>query len=212
MSLISLYLSKRIKLILIAYLFFILLISNAFSLSDSFNENYYFSHFVVDEGRYQDFNSSEPGRNMWPGAWIYFVFISVLAGIISGLRKYELSRIRLRNRMWISEMETIKLKELNKLKSQLFLNISHEFRTPLTLIKGPLEQLREEEKDPQKRDSLRIMLVNASLLLNLINQLIDLSKLESDHYDIKPERGDIAGFLRGITLSFSSLQNRNQSN
>lgn len=141
----------------------------------------------------------------WQQNWVYFLYLIILAGIISGFRKYELSRISLKNRMRISEIETIKLKELNSLKSRFFSNISHEFRTPLTLIKGPLEQLSEEEKDQKKRNSFKMMLANASLLLQLINQLLDLSKLESDHYHIKPGRGDVIGLIKGIALSFSSL-------
>jgi DNA-binding response OmpR family regulator/nitrogen-specific signal transduction histidine kinase len=105
----------------------------------------------------------------------------------------------------IAAIETAKLKEIDQLKSQFFANISHEFRTPLTLIKGPLEQLIDSENDLQKKVSLQLILSNASRLLQLINQLLDLSRLESDNYYVRAQRGDIPDFVKGVVFSFSSL-------
>ena len=141
----------------------------------------------------------------WQQTWIYFLYLFVVAVIILGFRKYELTRIRLKDRMRIADFETKKLKELDHLKSQFFANISHEFRTPLTLIKGPLEELIDEEADPQKINVLRKMHDNSSRLLQLINQLLDLSRLESDNYNLKAQTGDIVGYIKGITMSFASL-------
>jgi signal transduction histidine kinase/ligand-binding sensor domain-containing protein/DNA-binding response OmpR family regulator len=141
----------------------------------------------------------------WNRSPMYIVYFIVIAAMFYGLRKYELSRISLRNRYRISSFETTKLREVDQMKSQFFANISHEFRTPLTLIKGPLEQLYGGEEDPQRKKSLKMIISNASRLLQLINQLLDLSRLESDNYLIRARRGDILGFVRGIFFSFSSL-------
>ncbi len=141
----------------------------------------------------------------WHQTWTYFIYLFMITSIIGGIRKYELSRIRLRDRMRLANIEAVKLKELDQLKSQFFANISHEFRTPLTLIKGPLEQLSEAESDIHKKTSLMMILSNASRLLQLINQLLDLSKTGSDNYTVKAGRGDILGFIRGLTFSFASL-------
>ena len=137
--------------------------------------------------------------------WIYLLFLFAVAGIIIGFRKYELTRLKLKNRMRIADFETKKLKELDHLKSQFFANISHEFRTPLTLIKGPLEELIDEETDLQKIKVLKKMHINSSRLLRLINQLLDLSRLESGSYSLKVQAGDILGYIKGITMSFASL-------
>ncbi|MFO7924128.1 MAG: two-component regulator propeller domain-containing protein [Bacteroidales bacterium] len=141
----------------------------------------------------------------WQQTWIYLLYLFVVAVIILGFRKYELTHIRLKDRMKIADFETKKLKELDHLKSQFFANISHEFRTPLTLIKGPLEELIDEETDPQKINVLRKMHTNSSRLLQLINQVLDLSRLESDNYNLKAQTGDIVGYIKGITMSFASM-------
>ena len=141
----------------------------------------------------------------WKHSWLLFVYLSAIAGIIAGMRKYEMSRIHLRNSIRIANIETRKLKEVDQLKSQFFANISHEFRTPLTLIKGPLEELRENEEDLNKKESLKMVITNASRLLQLINQLLDLSRLENDNYSVKAGRGDILAFTRGVVYSFASL-------
>ena len=150
-------------------------------------------------------NNIRNSRHWWLNNWIYFVYLVVLGGIGLGFRKYELSRIKLKESMRIANMETDKLKELDHLKSQFFANISHEFRTPLTLIKGPLENLIEEENDVQKNYSLKLMLANVSRLLQLINQLLDLSSIESGNYNIRAVRGNILEFIEGLTWSFKSL-------
>jgi signal transduction histidine kinase/ligand-binding sensor domain-containing protein/DNA-binding response OmpR family regulator len=141
----------------------------------------------------------------WNRTPMYLVYILAIAAMFYGLRKYELSRIRLRNRARIANFEAAKLKEVDHLKSRFFANISHEFRTPLTLIKGPIEQLYTGEENPQRKKSLKLIISNASRLLQLINQLLDLSRLESDNYHIRARRGDILGFVKGILFSFSSL-------
>ena len=103
------------------------------------------------------------------------------------------------------ELETEKLRELDHIKSQFFANISHEFRTPLTLILGPLEQLLVETETEQIRQrKLLLMRSNAQKLKVLINQLLDLSKIESRNYPVKAAKGNLAAFLKGITMSFAS--------
>ncbi len=99
------------------------------------------------------------------------------------------------------------LKEMDRIKSRFFANISHEFRTPLTLIMGPIEQiLSGSVKGEQAQEKkLRLMLRNSQRLLNLINQLLDLSKLESGKMKLAASRQDIVPFLKGILASFEVL-------
>lgn len=100
-----------------------------------------------------------------------------------------------------------KLKEMDKIKSRFFANISHEFRTPLTLILGPLEQMiaacGETEKETKRK--LTLMLRNAQRLLRLINQLLELSKLDSGKMKLQAVKTDILSFIKGITDSFQLL-------
>jgi len=95
-----------------------------------------------------------------------------------------------------------KLKEMDKMKSRFFANISHEFRTPLTLIMGPLEQLIKNPKYLDLKGKIGIMLRNSRRLARLINQLLDLSKLDSSKMKLQASEQDIISFTKGIAASF----------
>ena len=104
--------------------------------------------------------------------------------------------------------QTIRLKELDKVKSTFFANISHEFRTPLTLILNSLSDRISNVKaseDKSELEQLEVMLRNARRLLNLINQLLDLSKLESGHMKLSAENCNLNDLLKVVHNSFSSL-------
>ncbi len=104
-----------------------------------------------------------------------------------------------------------RLRELDHAKTTFFNNISHEFRTPLTLNIGPLENALTGFYGPLSDDlrvQLSIVLRNARRLLRLINQLLDISKLENGKMLLRPRRGDIASFLEGITYSFTAFAER----
>lgn len=102
----------------------------------------------------------------------------------------------------------LRQKELGDLKSRFFANISHEFRTPLTLIIGPLEDMMQDGSPEKLTAVLPEMHRNSLHLLRLINQLLDLSRLDSKSYHIRTTRKDIIPFVRQIVHSFSSLAER----
>lgn len=96
-----------------------------------------------------------------------------------------------------------KLKELDNLKSRFFANISHEFRTPLTLISGPINQkLSEGQLEEKERQEFEMIDRNSRQLLLLVDQLLDLSKLESGGYKLKIRKEDIVQLLKTLTSSF----------
>jgi signal transduction histidine kinase/DNA-binding response OmpR family regulator len=95
-----------------------------------------------------------------------------------------------------------KLKEMDSIKSRFFANISHEFRTPLTLIMGPLEQMLSDSRDTQQQEKLDMMLRNSRRLLTSINQLLDLSRFDSGKMKLKAACQDVVSFMRGIFSSF----------
>jgi signal transduction histidine kinase/DNA-binding response OmpR family regulator len=97
------------------------------------------------------------------------------------------------------------LKSLDELKTNFFTNISHEFRTPLTLIMGPAEELATDASTPATRRSGSLILRNAQRLLRLVNQLLDLSKLEAGAMELLPTAGDVAGLARQQAATFASL-------
>ena len=106
----------------------------------------------------------------------------------------------------VIEVQAEQLRELDRVKTRFFSNISHEFRTPLTLNIGPLENALSGLYGPipdALRGQLTIMLRNARRLLRLINQLLDLSKLEHGGLELHTKRLDLAEFARGVAMSFS---------
>ncbi|MEM7367877.1 MAG: ATP-binding protein [Bacteroidota bacterium] len=105
----------------------------------------------------------------------------------------------------LKESEAANLRELDQLKSRFFANISHEFRTPLTLILGPLQKLLNSSEPGQPDTFYHLMQRNANRLLDLINQLLDLSKLEAGKLNLQPLQADVVPFLRMLAGNFESL-------
>lgn len=113
----------------------------------------------------------------------------------------------------VIEEQADQLRELDRLKTRFFSNISHEFRTPLTLNIGPLENALTGLYGPVPdvlKKQLQIMLRNARRLLRLINQLLDLSKLESGRMELQKKRINIVQFVEGVVFSFTAFTEQNQ--
>lgn len=108
------------------------------------------------------------------------------------------------------EKQAHQLRELDQIKSDFFANISHEFRTPLTLIKGQLENVIGIVKDEAVKKKLNIAFNNSNRLNRLINQVLDLSKLESGKLKLEIEMTDIVSLLKNRVASFDSLAEQNK--
>jgi signal transduction histidine kinase/DNA-binding response OmpR family regulator len=141
---------------------------------------------------------------------------AILALVVMGaLFQFFRNRQRLRQKesalaVQLERAEADKLREIDKLKSNFFANISHEFRTPLTLILGPLEQMLSGALQGDLQKYYRIMQRNAVRLLQLVNQLLDLSRLESGRMLLQVNRCDWVSLVRAIAFSFESLAERKQ--
>ena len=141
-------------------------------------------------------------------ALIFLVLISV---IFLALRSRLLKRRREAEITAEKEhLEAEKLRALDKIKSSFFTNISHEIRTPLTLIMSPLEQMLNGSLKGSTAKYHKIMYRNGKRLQALINQLLDLSKIESGHLQLNLVEGDLSQFLSVISSSFNSLADRKQ--
>lgn len=144
----------------------------------------------------------------WYKTWWALTFYAILIGCgLYALRRVVLIRERLKLDFQLQEREKEQIQELDRLKTNFFTNISHEFRTPLTLIISPLEKYLTENKDiPQpQRKRTEAIYRNAQQLQKLINQLLDLSKLEAGKLSPSITQNDIVEFLEQITESFRSL-------
>lgn len=125
---------------------------------------------------------------------------------------FRLQRSRNRKTKQLLEIQEFlndKLKEIDRIKSAFFANISHEFRTPLTLILIPLEDELKNRSGSDK-ESLLLMKRNANRLLELVNQLLDLSRLEAGKMKFQLQHSDIHALLKLLAASFESLAQHRQ--
>jgi signal transduction histidine kinase/DNA-binding response OmpR family regulator len=143
----------------------------------------------------------------WQTWYAYLLYGLIVAGIILRYRRFLINRAKLRLAVEVERIEKEKVLEIEQMKSRFFANISHEFRTPLTLIRGPLVDLEKQDKDPipMKREVLGIMKRNTVRLQNLINQLLDISRMETGTVRLQVSEGKLESLLRTIILSFLSL-------
>ena len=98
-----------------------------------------------------------------------------------------------------------RLRALDQEKTRFFTNITHEFRTPLTLMLGPAAQIAADTHEPATRQQAQLVERNAQRLLHLINQLLDLSRIEAGQQALCLAPGEAVGFVRGLVGSFESL-------
>lgn len=108
--------------------------------------------------------------------------------------------------------EAKQLHEMDEMKFRFFTNISHEFRTPLTLIISPVEKLLREAKTDDEKSLLSIIHRNANGLLELVNQLLDFRKLDVQKDTLNLSVGDVVAFIKDICYSFTELANRKSIN
>lgn len=140
----------------------------------------------------------------WQTWWAYILYALFIVSILYSFRQYEMKRVKLRNDLQLKAFEAEKLQEVDQLKSQFFANISHEFRTPLTLILGLLQKFESSTTNKKAIKDYNIMRRNAVKLLQLINQLLELSKLESGAAKLQASEYDIISFVKMIFVSFAS--------
>jgi signal transduction histidine kinase/ligand-binding sensor domain-containing protein/DNA-binding response OmpR family regulator len=164
----------------------------------------------------------------WKTSWAYLAYVIIIGTILYSTYRIRVHRLQLSHQLQIEHLEAEKMHEVDRMKSRFFANISHEFRTPLTLILGPIQkwksrigpdlQVGEEENAPttphggfqpltntgELRHDLGMAERNAHRLLRLINQLLDLSKLEAGAMKLRASRMNIVPLIKGIAYSFES--------
>ena len=139
----------------------------------------------------------------WRSIWAFLLY-----GIIIGLGLYGLiwimkSKARLKQKLELEYLETKRIEENNIAKLDFFTNISHEFRTPLTLILGPLQQILANYNGTNEMyKKLLVIEGSANHLLSLINRLMDFRKLENHQVTLESAEGNIVKFTKEIFLSF----------
>ena len=169
------------------------------------------------------FKIKPPWYMTWWAFTLYGLTLLVLMFFVVRWRSHKLERDKQKLEYTIKErtkeireknvqlsQQSEKLKEMDKVKSRFFANISHEFRTPLTLIMSPLEQMLSHSRDKQQKKQYNVMLRNSQRLLTLINQLLDLSRFDSGKMQLHAVCQNIVPFLKGTLGSFHMLVQQNQ--
>lgn len=133
---------------------------------------------------------------------VYFVVFCLLVLLLTYTirRRAEMKYLRQQE---LDEFR--RMRDLDSMKLKFFTNVSHEFRTPLTLILTPTERLLKVIDDDQIRAQIELIQRNARRLLNLVNQLLDFRKLEQDNIQLKPLKGDLISFLHEASNAFVDL-------
>jgi signal transduction histidine kinase/DNA-binding response OmpR family regulator/ligand-binding sensor domain-containing protein len=141
--------------------------------------------------------------------FLVLYFIVALALVIIGLRMYS-TRVRWKNEVKIVRMEKAHAEEIALTKQQFFTNISHELRTPISLILPPIQQtLKRENLDEESRSLIKLAEKNSYRLLRVVNQILDFRKLEHDSLELKITSFDLVSFSQELYTLFSDKAARN---
>ena len=141
----------------------------------------------------------------WRTWWAYSLYSLFGIGVLLISRREIIKRERLRNEIQLKRVEADRYHELDTLKSRFFANISHEFRTPLTMLLGPIEKRLSNATDASDKKELSIMRNNASRLLTLVNQLLDLSRLESGSLKLQCRQLNLNKLIERVSSQFASM-------
>jgi len=137
--------------------------------------------------------------------WAYIVYAIIIGFILFAGIKFYSGRIKLRNELYIVQIEKEKSEELVQTKLRFFTNIGHEFRTPLTLIMTPLSTLIHQLTDGDLKQKLSSIYRNAEDMLGLINQLLDFRKMEMGGEKLKLTCNDFVQFAEYVYLAFKDV-------
>lgn len=157
----------------------------------------------------------------WRTTFAYFTYLVIfLSGLFysryRGIRKIqaqfaleqekkEAQRIREQERQ-----EAQRMHELDMMKIKFLTNVSHEFRTPLSLIMAPVDKILKYPDQPVNSDQITLIKRNAKRLLNLVNQLLDFRKMEVQELKLDLKRGDIISFIKEVSYSFIDIAEQNK--
>ena len=145
----------------------------------------------------------------WKTGVAYTSYIVLFVFLILGIYYYMTRMYKLKKDLELHVMEEQKMEELHQWRLQFFTNISHEFRTPLTLILGPTEKMLTETIPlVQQQNFLQLIDKNTKRLLALINELMDFRQVQSQSIRLKAVKGDINEFVKSIAFEFEEIAMR----
>ncbi|MGB2869778.1 MAG: ATP-binding protein, partial [Bacteroidota bacterium] len=136
--------------------------------------------------------------------WAYALYGLGVIVLVAGMFQVRINRLRLEDQVKMKGLEAQKLVEVDRLKSRFFANLSHEFRTPLSLILGPVDQLETSETQSDRKRQLGMVKRSAERLLRMVNLLLQFARIESGTLKLRVSLQPIPQLLRRIVSSFST--------
>jgi signal transduction histidine kinase/ligand-binding sensor domain-containing protein/DNA-binding response OmpR family regulator len=142
----------------------------------------------------------------WKTIWFRLLMLLAILFLFYIVYLVIINRERLKNQLFLERQSARKFQELDRLKHQFFMNISHEIKTPLSLITGPLNQLLSNKIiDDKNQGLLAIINRNTTNLSKLVSQLLDYRKLETGNLKLNLKKGNLVVFVEEIVNSFSNI-------
>ncbi|MDN3580349.1 hybrid sensor histidine kinase/response regulator transcription factor [Mucilaginibacter flavus] len=152
----------------------------------------------------------------WKSTIAYFIYVLLLSAALFFMRRRGIQKIR---RQFAVEkekqeaqllieherQEARRMHDLDMMKIKFFTNVSHEFRTPISLIMAPVDKILKHTEAEDQRYQLQMINRNAKRLLNMVNQLLDFRKMEVQELRLHARNGDIISFIKEMVYSFSDV-------
>lgn len=157
--------------------------------------------FWTEEAKKIHLEILPPWYNTW---WSYILFAVLIVGTGIGVVVYFSQHEKLKQRLKFEKLDKERQHTINQGKFRYFTNLSHEFRTPLTLISGPLEQIMAQDNDSENREYLEIIRKNTKRLLSLVDQLITFRQAEQGHLKLQLSKDTLGGFIFPTTEAFEN--------
>jgi signal transduction histidine kinase/ligand-binding sensor domain-containing protein/DNA-binding response OmpR family regulator len=180
----------------------------------------------LDPGKYTFYVKASDERGKWneeavavpiivlPPFWLsplaYVLYILIALALLYFARRSVIKQTKMRFALEQERKEASRMRELDMMKTSFFTNVSHEFRTPLSLILTPLEGMIKTAAEPAQRTQFQLIHRNARRLLNLVNQLLDFRKMEVHELKLHATEGDIIQFIEESAGSFTDIAEKKQ--
>ncbi|WP_184545461.1 hybrid sensor histidine kinase/response regulator transcription factor [Mucilaginibacter sp. FT3.2] len=167
--------------------------------------------FKVRAGTNENWNDKEITLNInisppfWKTTWAYIFYAGLVLGSLLYLRTRGIQKIRTQFSIEKEREAAQRMHELDLMKIKFFTNVSHEFRTPLSLIMAPVDKILKQIAEPEIQRQLMLINRNAKRLLNLVNQLLDFRKMEYQELKLHRMNGDIIVFIKDLSFAFTDV-------
>jgi signal transduction histidine kinase/ligand-binding sensor domain-containing protein/DNA-binding response OmpR family regulator len=152
---------------------------------------------------------------VWRTYYAYILYILLATGVVFYFRYRGIAKLKrkfaleqIRNQAEQQRKEAERIHELDMLKLKFLTNLSHEFRTPISLILGPAENLLSQPKNKDAFSQLQMIKRNVKRLLNLVNQLLDFRKMEEHELKLQVSEGELVSFIKDVCDSFKDLSEK----